>query len=233
MSLTTSGHEKHNATVSLTAAATGSKKLPYIVFKGKGKTAEDRELKTRSDIVVAFSDSGWFNANLTVDWLNRVMEALAFSPSLLIWDSYRCHLYPEVEEQRQKMKIHTAVIPGGCTSLIQAPDVSWNKVFKSSMQTQYDEWLAHGPKTYTAAGNIWAVSKTQLCDMIVVAWQSLTPDLIARSSECCGQVPGVSADKITCFKDGHLAEAGMRELECLYGMSPFMKVIWRQISKSR
>lgn len=75
VSLTTSRHEKHNVTVSLTAAATGSKKLPYIVFKGKGKTAEDRELKTRSDIVVAFSDSGWFNANLTVDWLNRVMGA--------------------------------------------------------------------------------------------------------------------------------------------------------------
>ena len=197
VSLTTTGHDKQNVTVALTAVASGAKKLSFIVFKGKGKTAEDRTLKARRDVIVAFSDNGWLNTNLTIDWLTRVLCALEFSQRLLIWDSYRCHVCRDVDKVRQKFKIHSADIRGGCTSYIQAPDVPWNKVFKSSLREQYDYWLDHGKKSFTASGNMRAVSKSVLCDMVVEAWVSLTPDLIKRSFECCGQVPGASSQNIT------------------------------------
>ena len=200
VSLMSTGHDKQNVTVALSAAANGLKKLPYVVFKGKGKTVEDRELKTRCDIVVAFSDNGWFNTDLTIDWLRRVMGALAFSQRLLIWDSYRCHICPAVDEERKKILIYSAVVSAGCTGLIQAPDVSWNKVFKSSMREQYNDWLENGDKSYTKAGNIRAVTKTQLCNMIVQAWSSVSSEIIAKSFECCGQVPGATAESITCSK---------------------------------
>ena len=38
-------------------------------------------------------------------------------------------------------KIDTAMIPGGCTKYIQAPDVSWNKPSKAICKEKYDEWL--------------------------------------------------------------------------------------------
>ena len=43
--------DKQNVTVALTASASGANRLPFVLFKGKGKTAEDRELKARRKIV--------------------------------------------------------------------------------------------------------------------------------------------------------------------------------------
>ena len=213
VSLASTGHDKQNVTVALTASADGNKRLPFIVFKGKGKTAEDKVLLARRDIKVAFSDNGWFNTDLTVDWLKQVIGTIAFSKRLLIWDSYRCHTSDPVKKQRRVQNVDCAIIPGGFTSLIQGPDVSWNKPFKGSLRDQYDEWLRVGEKTYTAAGNVRAVSKTVLCDMVVKAWRSLSADLIIKSFVCCGQVPGVSVNDISCFKDGHQLADGRVDLE--------------------
>ncbi len=47
------------------------------------------------------------------------------------------------------MNTDTAVIPGGCTGLVQAPDVSWNKPFKAAVRTQYEDWLAQEDKPLT------------------------------------------------------------------------------------
>ena len=210
--LASTGHDKANVTVALCAAADGKKLLPYIIFKGKGKTAEDKELKARRDIVVSYSDNGWFNSDLTVDWLKRVMGTFAFVRRLLIWDSYRCHLCAAVKDTRRAQNIDCAVVPGGCTGLIQAPDVSWNKPFKGSIREQYDEWLATGEKTYTAAGNMRAMSKSKLCDVVVKAWQGVSAEVLTKSFECCGQVPGATADSVSCFKDGRPAASGREHL---------------------
>ena len=59
VSLATTGHNKQNVTVALTTAASGA--------KGKSLKAEDRTLKARRDINVAYSDHGWFNTDLTID----------------------------------------------------------------------------------------------------------------------------------------------------------------------
>ena len=86
--------------MALTASASGAKRLPFVFFKGKGKTAEDRELKDRRDIGVLFSDNGWFNKELTTDWCQRVMDSMALGKRLLVWDSYRCHLTDSVTAER-------------------------------------------------------------------------------------------------------------------------------------
>ena len=220
VSLALTDHDKQNVTVALTAAADGTKRLPFVVFKGKGRTSEDKLLLARRDIQVAFSDNGWFNTDLTVDWLKRVVGAIAFGKRLLIWDSYRCHISDPVKRQRRQQNVDCAIIPGGCTGLIQGPDVCWNKPFKSSLREQYDEWLRTGDKTYTAAGNVRAITKTVLCDMIVAAWQSLSSDLIINSFVCCGQTRDVSPADISCFKDGRPAADGRGRLEELFALPP-------------
>ena len=52
------------------------------------------------------------------------------------------------------MRIDDAVIPGGCTRYIQAPDVFWNKPFKGCIMEFYDEWITSGVHYYTEAGNM-------------------------------------------------------------------------------
>ena len=46
------------------------------------------------------------------------------------------------------------IIPGGCTSILQAPDISCNKPFKGKYTELWNEWSASGEKTYTPAGII-------------------------------------------------------------------------------
>ena len=167
--------------------------------------------------MVAYSDNGWFNTDLTLFWL-QVLGSMAFGKRLLIWDSYRCHTCDAVNKDCRGKNIDCAVIPGGCTNSIQAPDVSWNKPFKASMREQYDGWLRTGDKLYTAAGNIRAVSKTILCDMVVKAWKSLSAELIQKSFLCCGQVPDATAADVSCFKDDRPAAEGRQRLLELYAM---------------
>ena len=48
----TTGHDKQNITVSLCASSAGNAKLPYISFRGKGNTAEEKHLKARKGIFI-------------------------------------------------------------------------------------------------------------------------------------------------------------------------------------
>ena len=54
-----------------------------------------------------------------------------FQKRLLAWDTFEAHMTEPVKKLLKEMKTDDALIPGGCTKYIQAPDVSWNKPFKS------------------------------------------------------------------------------------------------------
>ena len=56
--------------------------------------------------------------------------------------------------------------------------------FKNNLRELFDDWLLHGEKSYTNKGNIRAVSKTTLCDMVVEAWKKISEDLIIKSFKC-------------------------------------------------
>ena len=78
------------------------------------------------------------NDSLTIDYLNSVIGRLSFNKRLLVWDAYRCHTSEAVRAHTSRLNVHTAIVPGGCTKFIQAPNVVWNKVFKSRGVTSYE-----------------------------------------------------------------------------------------------
>ena len=185
-----------------------AEKPPTIVFKGKGKTGEDKELKRRKDIQVVHSDNGWMNDSLTEEWVNFIYSDTSFFNRLLIWDSHRCHISEATKKALKRKRVSTCVIPGGCTSILQAPDVYWNKPFKQQLRALYDDWLEKGEKTWTKAGNFRAPSKTQLIDMVLKAWNALSSDLIVKSFMVCGQHKFAKPEDVTCLKDkGPVSEA--------------------------
>ena len=65
----------------------------------------------------------------------------------------------------KQIKIDDALIHGGCTKYLQAPDVVWNKPFKGHIMESYDEWLTSGVHQYTEAGNMKPASRH-----LVVEW---------------------------------------------------------------
>ena len=118
---------------------------------------------------------------------------------MLIWDSYRCHLTENTKNVLKKKKIHSAIIPGGTTGLIQAPDISWNRPFKQHLRDGWDTWMNLGEKSLTKAGNVRAMDKAQLCDLVVQAWTKVSPELIKKSFVSCGQAKEGRPEEVSCL----------------------------------
>ena len=80
--------------------------------------------------------------SLTLKFVECVIGKFSFSRRLLAWDSFDSHTTNSVENALGDCKVDSRVIPGGCTKYVQAPDVSWNKPFKTMMTELYDNWLS-------------------------------------------------------------------------------------------
>ena len=116
--LKTTGHEKNHFTVILTARADGLKMKPFIVFKGKG-TRLIKELQKIPGVVIHFSSNGCMNDALTITYLRSIIGTFSFGKRLLVWDAYQCHTSEAVRAETKKLRLHTAVVPGGCTKCTQ------------------------------------------------------------------------------------------------------------------
>ncbi|KAL2096389.1 hypothetical protein ACEWY4_008537 [Coilia grayii] len=209
VALKTTGHEKSHLTVVLAAKADGTKLKPFVVFRGAIREVKAMQQEI-SRAVVATSANGWMNDDLTTAWLRSVVGKFSFRPRLLVWDAYRCHISTSTKQELRPYNITTAVIPGGCTKYVQAPDVMWNQPFKASLHASYDEWLAGDTdKQYTSGGNLKAPSRRLLLDWVLVAWDKLDKDLIIKSFKVCGQSvkpDGSEDDLILCFREGQKLE---------------------------
>ena len=182
--LKSTGHDKLRFTVILTVNGAGVKLKPHVVFFGGiRKVKELQEKKQLSGNLVATSVNGWMNEKLTKDYLQRVLGKLSFQRRILVWDAYRCHLGQATKsELKCGYNMTTAVIPGGCTKYLQAPDVCWNKPFKCALHHMYDAWMSGDEdKEYTAGGNLKPPSFKQVLQWIKVAWDSIDQEFIKKS----------------------------------------------------
>ena len=198
----TTGHEKSRITVILAARASGQKIKPTLIFKGKKM---DPELEKVKGVKVLMSPNGWMNQELTISWLHNSVGKMSFNKRLLVWDAYRCHISEATKATLKEMKVEMAVIPGGCTGLIQAPDVSWNAPFKGRVTELYWDWMANGEKTFTPAGNMRAPPKHLLAQWVRQAWDGISTDIIEKSFKVCGITNDLQDPKsvleIRCMKE--------------------------------
>ena len=90
---------------------------------------------------------------LTEDFLRGVIDSFSFGSRLLVSDSFS-HISHDTKSVLAQMKVQCAVVPGGCTKYIQAPDVSWNKPFKDAISKFHKKWMADdSEKELTKGGN--------------------------------------------------------------------------------
>ena len=61
-----SGGDKKMVTCMLLAASNGRKARPTVVFKGKGKSKEDKVLAIRTDALILYSSNAWMQTPTTV-----------------------------------------------------------------------------------------------------------------------------------------------------------------------
>lgn len=94
-----------------------------------------------SGAAIATSANVWMNEDLTTAWLSSVEGRFSSNLCLLV-DSYLCDISASNKQELKNYNIVIAVIPGGCTTSVQAPDVTWKQPFKASLHASYDGWSA-------------------------------------------------------------------------------------------
>ena len=130
---------------------------------------------------------------------------------MLAWDSFDSHTTNSVEKALRDCKVDSLVLPGGCTKYVQAPDVSWNKPFKTMVTELYNNWLSQGIQEYTPSGNLKAPPKKLMVEWVLESWASLSPEVIKKSFKVCGlnlALDGSEDHLIHCSKEGQTCENG-------------------------
>ncbi|CAI7920711.1 unnamed protein product [Closterium sp. NIES-54] len=172
------GYQKERVTVMLACTASGEKMKPWVFFKRKTVPKGDFP----SDIYVGVHPNGWMDADGVIEWLDGGVK-LYINPkfgvrprkALLVLDTYRGHLTPEVKKIFGELNLVPAVIPAGCTSEIQPLDVVVNRSFKAAVCQLYQKWFEHeGVDTLTKKVDLG------------VAWKSVPKELIQRAFLTCG-----------------------------------------------
>ena len=216
VNMKSTGHDKVRVSVCLAGKADGTRLKPFIVFKGAKRECKSLHEEFRGKCSVASSANGWMNEELTLQWCSEILGQFSFRKRLLAWDSYEAHLTDDVKKSLTKSKIESAIVPGGCTKYIQAPDVVWNKPFKGKIQEYYDDWLANGKHEYTNAGNMKPVPRRFIVDWVIKSWQAIPAEMVAKSMKACGlslAVDGTEDDLILYFKEGKKCAGGRALLQ--------------------
>ena len=185
VSIKTTGNEKNRFTVMLACTADGGKLPPYVVFKRKTMP----KLQFPKGVIVNVHPNGWFDDDITKDWLKRVWgrrPGAGKDRSMLVLDAFRCHRSPVVKSVLNADKTDLAIIPGGMTSVLQPLDVSVNKPMKVALRQRWNDWMCGSDHTYTNQGRMRKPELNTICSWIKDAWEELDPEIIIRAfKKCC------------------------------------------------
>ena len=186
VSVKTTGHERQHFTVVLACQANGKKIRPLVIFKRKNIPKETFP----PGVVVKVHPKGWMDKALIKVWLDEVFmrrpSGLLKPRSLLVWDMFRAHCCDSVTEKLKEYRTRQAVIPGGCTSVLQPLDVSINKPFKTYLRKLWNTWMVSGEKEFTKSGAMKRPGLSLVVQWVKEAWESISEDIIIKSFKKCG-----------------------------------------------
>lgn len=190
------GGEKKRCTVTLGISDNGDFLPTMVVFKGK----RPLRLNHPPSIIVRVQEKGWMDEKLMLEWIELCVRSYTERrPSILVLDSFRGHITKNVKELLKKHNVVPAVIPGGCTSLLQPLDVSVNKPIKDYSKQLWCDYMEANPMAKTA-------TKQQMVDWVVEAISHIQKNIVAKSFK----VTGIS-NSLDGSED-HMINSNIREL---------------------
>ena len=192
-----SGWSKRKATLVLSIFADGQGRLkPKLIFEGaeppKGKILQREGHLYHPGVTVEFNPTAYNNEKLFLKWLNEEVIPCKreYREFMLVMDVASFHKTEDVNILLKTSKILPAMIPPGCTSLLQPLDVSINKVFKAWLQQYADEWITERDNDPERSSKPWTPTEKRVMTTHIVgrAWERLLerPELVQKSFSTCG-----------------------------------------------
>ncbi len=232
----TTGSEKRHITVVLACTACGDMMPPMIIFKGKTKRSI-KGLEAPEGVIVAYQKKAWMDGDLMLKWIDGVWnKSCQFNQpgaeSLLVMDSFSAHLTDDVKEKLESNKVHTIIVPGGCTSVLQPLDVSLNKPFKAILRRLWQQYMMESAEELErkrAEGNtpasqmkIPAPLKQMMVDWIVTAWLELAQkvDAVKKSFLVTGISNALGGYEDELVRNDELKAEIDELMESVFGSDP-------------
>ena len=177
------GHAKNRLTVQLSAKGDGTKLKSCVLLPKK------RPVPKLVKKIWKQSSLGIPRHKLDKGFYGRLSQPRYWQPMfnphrLLVWGIFKCHVSKDTKDSLKRLKVDQAVISGGCTGFIQAPDVCWNKPFKDSYTKSYSDWFEAEKQEFTAAGNSKSAPLEVLVGWIVKVWDSISNDIVNSFKVC-------------------------------------------------
>ena len=151
------------------------------------------------------------NDSLIADYLHKIIGLLS---SVNVFSFGMCTSVTPVRPPEWELgclKLRTATVPGGCTKLIQAADVTWNACLRSNISNYYDAWLSQpAAHEHTRSGNLKPPSCFLLCQWVKSAWEVVPVESVKKSFLSYAitiALDGKAEDGIHCFKPAQPCEA--------------------------
>ena len=144
-SVSNTSWSKRQATLVLCIFADGVARVkPKLIFHGVpgGKIWREEHQFWDPRVTVELSESAYNNEQLLTKWMEQeLFESLPDSDSLLVMDSASFHKTDDVKKLLRDRGITLAIIPPGCTGLLQPLDVAVNKAFKALLREKLESVL--------------------------------------------------------------------------------------------
>ncbi|KAL6411770.1 hypothetical protein AUP68_04144 [Ilyonectria robusta] len=172
-----SGWNKRQATLVLYIFADGIHRLqPKLIFYGV-PTEEGGQIYEREghlyhpDVTVAFNKTAYNNEELLSQWIEDELSPLASEDNedtLLVMDAATFHNTEDIKRKLRERNITLALIPGGCTSLVQPLDTAINKPFKQWLEEATDAYVERKERE-EGLDFRWSVSDKRIMTTHIVA----------------------------------------------------------------
>ena len=180
---------KRRCTVVLCVLHDGKKLPPMIIFKSDSAISTG---KFNGKAIVRSNLKGWISKSLMTEWIEKIWMKFSQDDKeikLLILDKCSVHKEPSIVLNMQKNKNDYALIPAGCTGLIQPLDTCINKPLKDRLHQKFEVWFKDfgmSDKNKTTKGFYKCPSYEQLISWILEAWGEIDSNLIIKSFKHCG-----------------------------------------------
>ena len=146
-----------------------------LIFRGKGKRISIAEqLKYDRRLVVRFQPNAWCDEDIMQFWIKNCWKPSCSGPMHLVLDVHRAQKTQEIQDVLEA-ECNTNV-PGGCTSLVQPVDVSFNKPFKSAVERQATQHMQENLDSYVHGQINASARRVLFTKWVGQAWEEVSAD---------------------------------------------------------